>query len=291
MSLRVLIALSVMVASAYGNSRGQNPQAEEDPVASLSRHNGKTRRLGMDYKKVKPLDLIDEKTVKYANKKDTWAKPQEQETEKTDTNYQKKNNNYDKYQTASTEPPYVAEEHQCVPFDDADVQGRASLTLTDDVCRDNTCGGCCRVYHWLICDKEDKMPQLPCVCNDRTRPLPTEEPVATDAPDDSALDTSSVSAAGEQPALPAPTEAAPAPAPAPANTPANKPAFYGGADADACTSGSVHHNNPLFRDFTKCFGAGDCPLASECCIHSFCFCGQPDDWSGDCVAPVSETGK
>lgn len=224
---------------------------------------------------------------------------------------------------------YVAEEHTCVPFNE-DMQARASLSLSDDACRANQCGGgCCRIYHWLICDTGDEMPQLSCVCNENTRPPPTNSPtdpptlpitsapvvtpaptpattpattpeVTSDVKDGDDLQVPPPNAAPQGQDNPAPTNPAPSnPAPSnPAQTnpatsnpaPSNpaQPPFEGGKPADSCASGSPHHNNPLFKSFNKCFGSTDCPLSTECCIHSFCFCGEPDDWTGDCVAKVQK---
>lgn len=65
-------------------------------------------------------------------------------------------NNPKPYYSITT--PSVTEETACVPFDDSEVQNKASNSLTSTECIDNSCsGGCCRLYLWLICDEVGKM--------------------------------------------------------------------------------------------------------------------------------------
>ena len=222
--------------------------------------------------------------------------------------------------SAASDTAIVLEETQpCIPFN-GDISSRASLSLTDSVCTTNECsGGCCRVYNWLICDTTNQMPTLACVCNENTQPPPTSAPIAvvsapitpvTSAPiiPVTSAPVITVTSAPIPVATPNPT-LAPAPvsttqgttnsksyplpttssnpAPASSGPVVTKPPNIGGAPPDHCASGSSLHSNPLFKDFTKCFSASDCPSVNECCIHAFCFCGQPDTWYGDCVAPTS----
>ena len=286
-ALRTFLVLSALLAPAYAHTRGAAQPEEEDLVARLAEHKAEARRLMKDGK-VKNLTDGNDKN-KNKNNKGGGGK-----------NRQPNNNG------GTTSDGYsVAEDHACVPFND-EMQGRASLSLSDDSCRTNSCGGgCCRVYHWLICDEDNEMPQLSCVCNGNTRPTPTSPPTNPPTPyptlppttpqpttaSPMTTDVASQEKDGEglstSPATPSPTPEPTQATPAQAVT---KPPFVGAA-ADSCASGSPHHNNPLFKDFTRCFGAGDCPLATECCIHSFCFCGEPDSWTGDCVSPQSDISK
>jgi len=198
----------------------------------------------------------------------------------------------------------LAESHDCLAFEEGEVQNRASLSQTDLTCLSNNCGkGCCRVFHWLICDESNAMPQLPCVCNENTKIPPTNPPTPyptlasidqlnpADTPDLD-LKISVTPEPTKSPSLfvvPAPITSPPVvpatPEPVPAEVTATEPPYVGVAAAESCAGGSRHQSNPLFDGFTKCFSASDCPLSTECCIHSFCFCGQPDNWDGDCIAP------
>lgn len=292
-ALRTFLVLSALVAPAYAHTRGAvNLEAEADLVAHLSQHKTEGRRLMKD--KDKKVNLTGGNTKK---KKD--------DKKKNDKNDKNRNPN----NSGGTSDGYsIAEDHTCIPFEDNNVKGRASLSLSDDACRTNSCGGgCCRIYHWLICDENNEMPQLSCVCNENTRPPPTSPPTnpptpfptlalstppptdagaASDVKDGDGLTTPPLIVSTTEPPVPSPTEAPVAP-----SSGATKPPFVGGAAADSCASGSNHHNNPLFNDFTKCLSSNDCPLATECCIHSFCFCGEPDSWTGDCVSPTSDISK
>lgn len=297
-ALRTFLVLAAFVTQAYAHTRGgASLQDEADLVAHLAQHQTETRRL-MKNKKDKKINLTGGNDKKKDDKKKKNEKGGGGKQRFPDFN----NGNNDGYS--------IAEDHACVPFNE-EMQGRASLSLSDDTCRTNSCGGgCCRVYHWLICDEDNAMPQLACVCNDNTRPPPTNPPTDPPTPyptlppstpqpnpSPSALGAASDLKDGEDletsPPVVSPTEPPVDPIPtqdAGSQSGTTSPPFVGVA-ADSCASGSSHHNNPLFSDFTKCFGASDCPLATECCIHSFCFCGEPDSWTGDCVSPTSDISK
>lgn len=230
----------------------------------------------------------------------------------------------------------MKETHDCRPFD-TEMQGRASLSLTDAACKTNACsGGCCRIYHWLICDTSNEMSQLSCVCNANTRtraptsaptkpptPMPTTgipsaSPTETPTQDQNTQDDTQdqdqddqgqgqtdqgtdqgqtdQSQTGQTQTGQTQQQSSGQTTTSdnkvnPSTTSETKPPYTGGKPADACSGGSVHHNNPLFKDFTKCFSSMDCPTASECCIHSFCFCGEPDSWDNDCVARATSDQK
>lgn len=306
---RLVVLLSVL-ASAHGHTRGAANWEDEN---ALTRHRDANRQLMKD-KKVKNLTGNPGGYNNGGggggggggNNKDKDKGNKDNKKGGGGMNNRQPNNGGG---GGGGNGQYVAEQHTCVPFNE-EMQARASLSLSDDACRTNSCGGgCCRVYHWLICDTGDEMPQLSCVCNENTRPPPTNPPTdpPTPFPTDAPLTpqptpgtTSDIRDGAELSVAP---QAAGTPAPQPTGTPApqptgtrapvaanvaTQPPFMGGASSDSCASGSAHHNNPLFRDFTKCFNADDCPLASECCIHSFCFCGEPDDWTGDCVARTTK---
>jgi hypothetical protein len=217
----------------------------------------------------------------------------------------------------------LQETNPCIPFN-SDMTARASLSLSDDACRANECsGGCCRVYHWLICDTANEMPNLACICNENTQLPPTTAPVpvtpapvipVTPAPTipvtSAPIPVATVIPATSDPVIPATSTPIPVattdsavptgqaiidisnPSPVPSNpvTEFTKP-FEGGAPSDACASGSTLHSNPQFKDFIPCFQSGDCSRTNECCIHSFCFCGTPDSWEGDCVARTTDVQK
>ena len=291
-ALRIFLVLSALAAPVYAQTRGAaNLEAEADLVAHLSQHKTEARRLMKDKDKKVNLTGGNKK-----NKKD--------DKNKNDKNRNPNNN-------AGLSDGYsVAEDHTCVPFEESGIQGRASMSLSDDACRTNSCGGgCCRIFHWLICDEDNEMPQLSCVCNENTRPPPTNPPTnpptpfptlalptdggaASDVKDGDGLTAPPEVISATEPPVASPTEppVAPVPTQDASQSGATSPPFVG-VDSESCANGSSHHNNPLFSDFRKCLSHEDCPLATECCIHSFCFCGKPDSWSGDCVSPSSDISK
>ena len=78
----------------------------------------------------------------------------------------------------------LKEPKPCALFDSSEVQALATSQISDPECLDNSCGndsaegsgGCCRMHQWLICDKDNTLDHLQCVCNEHTFPAPTEEP-------------------------------------------------------------------------------------------------------------------
>ncbi|CAB9522161.1 Polymorphic outer membrane protein [Seminavis robusta] len=63
---------------------------------------------------------------------------------------------------------HVVEKSACVPFE-GDAIRLANHPNTDEACRTNSCSnGCCRIYHWLLCDESNDLALSPCVCNENT---------------------------------------------------------------------------------------------------------------------------
>ena len=298
-ALRTFLVLSALVSPVIGNThtRGAASLQEEADLQAHLAHQEAARLLKK--KKDKKINLTGGNDKKKDDKK-------KKKNEKGGGGKQR----FPDFNTGTNDGYSVAENHACVPFNE-NMQGRASMSLSDDACRTNSCGGgCCRVYHWLICDEDNSMPQLACVCNENTRPPPTNAPTnpptpyptlplstpqPTPFPTDSGAITDLKDGEGlvTNPPVPSPTEPPVDPGPtqdSASQSGSNSPP-YTGVPSDSCAEGSPHHNNPLFVDFTKCLSADDCPLATECCIHSFCFCGRPDNWDGDCVARAADISK
>ena len=63
----------------------------------------------------------------------------------------------------------LIEAHSCVAWEKIPESQRTSPN-GDSECSTNSCSnGCCRAYHWLLCDSTNSFPTLPCVCNDLTQ--------------------------------------------------------------------------------------------------------------------------
>ena len=129
-----------------------------------------------------------------------------------------------------TPPPGYAvwEKKPCVPFSSVSDTQKFHEN-SDGSCADNECGGCCRSYHWLLCDEGDSFPSVPCICNENTRdpttftavpivnnlfpttvqPATVPTPVATPAP-------TSIDATVQPATVPTPVVT---PVPAPTNMP------------------------------------------------------------------------
>ena len=70
--------------------------------------------------------------------------------------------------TGSVATQGLKELHVCVPWESVD-EYRKTHSSTDLACATNSCaGGCCRHYHWLMCDTSNRFPAIPCICNDLT---------------------------------------------------------------------------------------------------------------------------
>ena len=279
---KIILLLSALVAVS-AISRGGSTSLSDNDESNAVRQS-RSRRL-MKSKKA-PIELID------------TPKEEKDDKNKDKNNDDKDNGGDDEGSDNGQVSPL--EESPCIPFN-SEMRGLAAMSLTDDECRDNSCsGGCCRVYSWLICDEKNEMPMLPCVCNENT--LPVETPAEENSQSDSAEKT------GEDPQEDTQEDTQDTQDDAQggiAQNPNEEPGAiqttlppgsqtrpsFGGAPADSCEEGSNHHNNPFFQGFTKCFNAEDCPMATECCIHSYCFCGEPDDWTSDCVAAEEEEGR
>jgi hypothetical protein len=68
----------------------------------------------------------------------------------------------------------VLERHSCVSHEQALAFNKlysAQNTANDETCvsSPDSCSGCCRVGYALWCDSKNSFPQLPCICNARTR--------------------------------------------------------------------------------------------------------------------------
>lgn len=71
---------------------------------------------------------------------------------------------------SDTPPPGypVWEKKPCVPFTTiSDTQKYHENSEAS--CANNECSGCCRSYHWLLCDEGDAFPSVACICNENTR--------------------------------------------------------------------------------------------------------------------------
>jgi hypothetical protein len=63
----------------------------------------------------------------------------------------------------------LKEVHPCVPWEQVSDYQKTS-TNGDSECTTNSCSnGCCRAYHWLLCDTTNSFPTLQCVCNGLTQ--------------------------------------------------------------------------------------------------------------------------
>jgi hypothetical protein len=323
-----LVFLFTALACANGRSRGVRLDGDEQPLADGLAEDREIARLLKGSKESNMKNLATGATVNKQKGGGSAAGgsnvPYREPTGNTGSNTGGVTST-----GGDTTSVVLQESFPCVQFD-GDVEARASLSLSDEACRANGCsGGCCRVYHWLICDAANEMPNLACVCNENTQLPPTSAPIpvtaapipVTAAPIPVTTAPIPVTAAPVIPVTAAPipiTTPNPTAAATPSLTPgptkpwvidvnpipatsnpitsssgsqATKPPFVGGAAPDACSSGSTLHNNPQFIDFTRCFSSDDCSQAHECCIHTFCFCGEPDAWDLDCVAPATDIQK
>lgn len=85
------------------------------------------------------------------------------------------------YEDRLASPRFLQEQVQCTDFDSVST-GLLNHELSDATCHENNCaGGCCRLYKWLICDRDNAFPDIPCVCNKNTQDV-VEEVESTSAP-------------------------------------------------------------------------------------------------------------
>jgi len=56
--------------------------------------------------------------------------------------------------------------------------------------------------------------------------------------------------------------------------------------SNACADGSEYQTNAAYSDLIgKCATSDDCQVEGECCVVSFCLCGNPKGRQDICVPP------